>query len=587
MAQPSDGQALGAGTARVGEQAARARVPEQQGVGVPGQHPSAALSLPSLQRGAATGGQHGYFFGSTPYVGSGSAADAPAGASGNQNMARAATVGAGPTRARSRPRGMSLTGTGSAADFPVLPAPAAVQGQRTQTDQQVAAILSLPPTVLAKLARTQDLAQQQQIASTSRLDPYLPVMALPAPSPGIQMPLPPEQPQTPGGSLSHPGIPHILHQVFAPNTAGLLAPSSEPARQHEFLPTYRSVDDWAIEVAQRTAASASLDAASTQGIASQLKQWALHSQEAQVEQHVVEARVNAVNLAAQAEAALQTARTSGGTAYPSSLSFDISPYAATYRDQLAQIASGYYTRLHKDAMRKLRASEGALQPSTTAASPLAPAEKATAMNVQAAAVAALTANVMAATELANRAGEKLNTLGMPVAGPLTSSVPPPGPAAIEATKQTLGMVPSQQQYQHQQKSVVGGPSPTDGYAAQYVQQQQQASALGAPQSAAQMQKQEQVNRLLLNAEASGQCSEEGRNFLLSYAHTVYSKNSHDEGLLPLLHTLAKVHPGHLPTLLLLSCVYYSAGQYELSVHYNEEILRIDPEYVGRTVAQLL
>lgn len=462
-----------------------------------------------------------------------------------------------------------------ATQFPILPAPQTVHGQRAQTDQQVAAILSLPPTVLAKLARTQDLAQQQQIANSSRLDPYLPVMALPAPVGGGPILPMPEVPATPGGSFSHPGIPHILHQVFAPNTAGLLAPVSEPARsRHDFQPTYRSVDEWAIEVAHHTAANASLDAASAQGIAAHLKQWALHSQEAQVEQHVVEARANAVSLAAKAEAALQTVRTSGVAPHPQALQFDISPYAATYQDQLAQIASGYYTQLHKDAMRKLQASEATQAPSTATPAPAAPpGEKATAMNVQAAAVAALTANVMAATELANRAGEKLHSVGVPVSGSLTSALPPPGPAAIEATKHSLGMQLQQQQPQPQ-RSAGGTGSPANGYAPQFAQQQPGASA-----SSAQLQKQEQVNRLLMSAEASGQCTEEARNYLLAYAHNVYSTNPHDEGLLPLLHTLAKLHPGHLPTLLLLSCVYYSAGQYELSVHYNEEILKIDPSYV--------
>ncbi|KDN40777.1 glycosyltransferase family 41 protein [Tilletiaria anomala UBC 951] len=50
-------------------------------------------------------------------------------------------------------------------------------------------------------------------------------------------------------------------------------------------------------------------------------------------------------------------------------------------------------------------------------------------------------------------------------------------------------------------------------------------------------------------------------------------------LLPLLHTLHGLHPEHLPTLLLLSCAYYTAGDLPGSLWYNNLILRLDPQYV--------
>ncbi|CAO1630772.1 unnamed protein product [Sympodiomycopsis kandeliae] len=50
-------------------------------------------------------------------------------------------------------------------------------------------------------------------------------------------------------------------------------------------------------------------------------------------------------------------------------------------------------------------------------------------------------------------------------------------------------------------------------------------------------------------------------------------------LLGLLHTLHGLHPTHLPTLLLLSCAYYSDGDYAASLYWNDRILSIDPKYV--------
>lgn len=70
-----------------------------------------------------------------------------------------------------------------------------------------------------------------------------------------------------------------------------------------------------------------------------------------------------------------------------------------------------------------------------------------------------------------------------------------------------------------------------------------------------------------------------RDLMLSYAHTLYSQDSTSKELLPLLHTIESIHPDHLPTLLLISCVYYTRGELESSLYYNKRLLAFDPNYV--------
>lgn len=80
--------------------------------------------------------------------------------------------------------------------------------------------------------------------------------------------------------------------------------------------------------------------------------------------------------------------------------------------------------------------------------------------------------------------------------------------------------------------------------------------------------------------------------LLRLAHQLYQTGGRSEKdangsakhrlhptLLALLHTLHRMHPTHLPTLLLLSCAYYSDGDYAASLFWNDRILSIDPGYV--------
>jgi len=74
-------------------------------------------------------------------------------------------------------------------------------------------------------------------------------------------------------------------------------------------------------------------------------------------------------------------------------------------------------------------------------------------------------------------------------------------------------------------------------------------------------------------------NEDQRDRLLAYAHSIYSSNAKSPVLLPLLHTLQNIHQNHLPTILLLACVYFSQDQPQQSLHYNKLILSIDPNYV--------
>jgi hypothetical protein len=94
-----------------------------------------------------------------------------------------------------------------------------------------------------------------------------------------------------------------------------------------------------------------------------------------------------------------------------------------------------------------------------------------------------------------------------------------------------------------------------------------------------------------------------RDALLAYAHRLYNNATNvtsfelttilqqsdpNEGappqlyyrqLFPLLESIRSQHPQHLPTLLLSSCVYFSAGDYDACLRVCLEILDIDPNYV--------
>lgn len=84
----------------------------------------------------------------------------------------------------------------------------------------------------------------------------------------------------------------------------------------------------------------------------------------------------------------------------------------------------------------------------------------------------------------------------------------------------------------------------------------------------------------LNCPLTGAHKEETwRENLLQYAHTIYSVSPQNPFLLDLLHKLHLAFPTHLPTLLLLACIYYSFQDYQQSLHYNQLILKYDAHYV--------
>ncbi|KAG2176296.1 hypothetical protein INT43_005530 [Umbelopsis isabellina] len=74
-------------------------------------------------------------------------------------------------------------------------------------------------------------------------------------------------------------------------------------------------------------------------------------------------------------------------------------------------------------------------------------------------------------------------------------------------------------------------------------------------------------------------SETSRDQLLAYAHGLYASSPYNQTLVELLHLLNSMHPTHLPTLLLLACVYFTQRNHQASLHYNQLILKQDPQYV--------
>lgn len=67
--------------------------------------------------------------------------------------------------------------------------------------------------------------------------------------------------------------------------------------------------------------------------------------------------------------------------------------------------------------------------------------------------------------------------------------------------------------------------------------------------------------------------------LFTPSQSVKKENIYSSHLLPLLYMLRKAHPDHIPTMLLLSCVYYAMGNYQESLDLNEHLLKIEPQCV--------
>lgn len=95
----------------------------------------------------------------------------------------------------------------------------------------------------------------------------------------------------------------------------------------------------------------------------------------------------------------------------------------------------------------------------------------------------------------------------------------------------------------------------------------------------------------------------GRDALLTYARHLYdlsrdpvtigvspipifassptvTSTDYTSHLFHLLVMLRSLHPGHLPTLLLLGSVYYALGDIHSSLAINQEILTINPQYAS-------
>ena len=298
---------------------------------------------------------------------------------------------------------------------------------------------------------------------------------------------------------------------------------------------------------------------------------------------------------------------------------DLSAYAQEFRRQLETLASGYYAQLHRDALRKLarEQQEAAVATSTTTTSAAAAATTdappsserpeallppTQAMHVQAAAASALAANIMAANELAHEAQRTLDHMGLapPPSVPtptraLASLAVEPSSIAIASPVGAPASGTSQPHYPRQRRLSPSDERPHSlspqhlglhrgGHASpkqhhHHQQQLQQQQRYSPQQQHASVATPPDVAALFLNAQQTGKVTPETRDYLLAYAHNLYGRDASHPDLLPLLHTIAQLHPNHLPTLLLMSCVYYTRGEYQSSLWYNQKLLEYDPNYV--------
>lgn len=428
---------------------------------------------------------------------------------------------------------------------------------------QINQILSLPPLLLTRLARTGDTKEQAQLASHSGLQADV----------LRQMAASPPPPTASPDAFVPAALPFLLHTKFSPHTSGIAAVAgrADPQRPTPFEPVYASVDLWAQEQAKLLANSAAANSNDLQLVASQLKAWAHSREEHEVDTTIQKARSVAVDKAVQA--AMQRKKVHDATRnsalpahgpqdYPS---VDYKSYQAYYSQELDRQAQGYYPTLHKKALQEL-----------SAASHLAPQAKL----VRASAVAALASNVLAANDMTSAAEQSLASPHHQASGNGNGHWAPGSNSSTDRAAQSYS--PSQPIQ----------PGMTD--ATHLTNDLGSASAALAPVGDV------RILNMVRNAEASG-CTAESRNYMLHFAHTAYS-TSMPIDLLPLLHLLDRLHPHHCPTLLLLSCVYYSRGSrrlhelkaagmatesdpvmlhnFEASLMMNYKILEIDPEYVS-------
>ncbi|KAM0793060.1 hypothetical protein ACM66B_000546 [Microbotryomycetes sp. NB124-2] len=320
---------------------------------------------------------------------------------------------------------------------------------------------------------------------------------------------------------------------------------------------------------------------------------------------------------------------------------DLSGYAETYREQLNALACGYFAQLHREAIKRIavnadltspslgagESSEHGRFPSTSSGPPsrrgsadlparsrtstptlptnvttmglptptlesltdAAGREQAEAMHVQAAAAAAVAANAMAAKDLATKAGTALQMMGvdMPQLVPkLALEQPKGGLQSLELPPQAIAIAPGPAASTSRPSDAANHVNNANGIAqATFATRDGQRQAQLRQQQLTQQQQQPrasppiEVKVFLTHPETTTLHTPEKRDYMLSYAHAVYTRNPNSPELLPLLHTLEQVHPDHLPTLLLMSCVYYTRGELESSLYYNKCLLSKDPNYV--------
>ncbi|KAK4700382.1 hypothetical protein P7C70_g5865, partial [Phenoliferia sp. Uapishka_3] len=368
-----------------------------------------------------------------------------------------------------------------------------------------------------------------------------------------------------------------------------------------------------------------LNSTDVQKIAEQLKSWAIKEEANGIDRQVASSKETAVLLASQLSArskiianatrVVETSQAmSQGAPHPQNdtssasiarakallqdgesgseveavlQSIDLTAYAEPFKVQLAALASGYFAQLHREALNRLLTAEECATTSapnsdlfssmTNGTFPVSQAPSAAfnmeisgtsqgqAMLVRASASAALAANVMAAKEMAISAGSTLNRMGVDVSR-LVPEQSTGGLASLDVAPEALArdreaVAPNSSAISSQQAT-----SPSFLSNAVAVPSQ-----IPRPTSV-----EAEVNRML--GEGPDGCTAEKRDHFLAYAHTLYASDPSNQYLLPVLHTIHKAHPQHLPTLLLMSCVYYSLGDLPASLYYNKQLLEYDDQY---------
>ncbi|CEH13751.1 O-linked N-acetylglucosamine transferase OGT [Ceraceosorus bombacis] len=309
-----------------------------------------------------------------------------------------------------------------------------------------------------------------------------------------------------------------------------------------------------------------------------------------------------------AEAKLQT---SGPQLFPPD-------FASHYRTQLRALAEGYYTRLHRDGLARDHYAPHA-------------AERASSLAGHARTSGALSSTAVAThpSQLAAFASQP----GRPARGDSGKCFPdsafqPPQVTqpALQSGRQSVrdatnagGPVSLAEKAKEDLRVAQDGSGTRNADASPLPRQQQDLAREGILPQIQPVVGQDPLDLISAASSAAGVDvhSPTVRDQLLQYAHALYSSgttataqqgqqsssrgedgqgtNGHAQQqaenaparpsatlhptLLPLLHTLHKLHPQHLPTLLLLSCAYYTSGDLAASLHYNKQILRTDPNYV--------